>query len=509
MEEKKITSLKKQIEEYVDDLLSSHPEPKIYENGKLIRDAVGGCWYFNKEDVTLLDIPFVQRLRKIHQNALAYQTYPCARHTRFEHTLGVTIIAQKMAKELGSRLEYKDLTGAESTRRLRFAAILHDCGHGTFSHVSEEIYKLYPEIQNEYKKPKFSKSQDKPHEIISYFIVTSKKFQDLLNTIASEYKLPRMEQQKIAELIVGNPNEKLDQYLCDVINGTFDADKLDYMQRDAYFTGLQMGVDVERILYSMRIKPDSSGRRRLWIHLSGVQNVEQILFNKMLLTSSMYHHHKVRTLHCMLTAIFEIIKDDFRPYTSGSSLEIKGKNFKKVVDFLYVTDDDILTTIGKQGYLKKYVEWINNRDLFKKALIISKSTIKTTGEPYDDLIATAEYPDELRKLREKIAAKVGRPVYEVLIDFPKPPSFREASETPICLPGKQPPNEKQPPTLSKSFTTDAWLTTYAEIKWQGYVFSPSDICKDVGRISEKVFNEEFGVEFNDLAKDLCLKKYYV
>lgn len=511
---KRTIPLRQQIEKYVDDLLKSQPQPKIYEEGKLIRDAIGGCWYFDKEDVSLLDSTFIQRLRRVHQNGLAYQTYPCARHTRFEHTLGVTILVDKMAKELWSHLKDKDkhLVDTETTRKLKFAAILHDCGHGSFSHVSEEIYNSYPEVQDEYKNPKFSKSQNKPHEIISYYIVTNKKFQDFLDMIADKNRFSRIDQDRIAELIIGNPDAKLDQYLCDMINGTFDADKLDYMQRDAYFTGLQMSVDVERILYGMRIESDESGRRVLAVHLSSIPNVEQILFNKMLLTSSMYHHHKVRALSCMLQAVFDIIKDDFRPNGGWSSLAVKGRNFKRVVDFLYITDDDILTTIDKEGYLKKYIEWINNRDLFKRALIISKRTVKglerpykkfVLGRSYKKLISTGEYPDKMRELRQKIANKVGCPVYEVLIDFPEPPSFREASQTLISLPG----SHKWPfQTLSKTFNTDTWLTAYAELKWQGYVFSPIEIRKKVANASEEVFKDYCGIEFNPLAKELCLKR---
>ncbi len=506
---KKTMSLKQQIDQYVNDVLKSHPQPKIYEDGKLIRDAVGGCWYFNKEEITLLDSVFVQRLRQIHQNALAYQTYPSARHTRFEHTLGVTILADKMMKELrGSRLEsdHKQLADEQSSRKLKFAAILHDCGHGPFSHVSEEVYSSYPypELQAEHEKSEFSQCQDKPHEIISYHLVTSERFKDFWDTIADKYKFPPLSQKSVAELIVGNPGAKLDQYLSDMINGTFDADKLDYLERDAYFTGLKMGVDVERILYSMRIKSDKLGRRVLAVHLSGVANVEQILFNKMLLTSSMYHHHKVRSIACMLKAVFEIIRDDFRPNDGRSRLAIKDRNFKKVVDFLYITDNDVLTTVDKRGYLKKYVERINNRDLFKRALVISKKTVKVLGRPYRKLIGITEYPSKVRELRKQIADKVGRPIYEVLIDFPKPPSFREASETLISVPGS--PKDSLE-TLSKTFNTDIWLTAYAELKQKGHVFSPVEIREKVAKASEEVFKDYCEIEFNPLAKRLCFKKH--
>ena len=102
----------------------------------------------------------------------------------------------------------------------------------------------------------------------------------------------------------------MEGYLSDLVNGPFDADKLDYMPRDAYFAGLKMDVDLDRIAYTCLVDERAGGHpRRLCSDISGAHNLEQILFNKILLYSSMYHHHKVRTAVCMLKSMFEIIKD--------------------------------------------------------------------------------------------------------------------------------------------------------------------------------------------------------
>jgi len=94
-----IKDFKKHIEDYLEELLGEYKPSNVRAN-KIIRDAILGHNVFYQHEINLLDSPLMQRLRRIHQTALAYLTYPAATHTRFEHSLGCVVFAQKMVDAL-------------------------------------------------------------------------------------------------------------------------------------------------------------------------------------------------------------------------------------------------------------------------------------------------------------------------------------------------------------------------------------------------------------------------
>ena len=466
---------------------------------KVIRDAVLDLNLFTEYEINVLDLPIIQRLRRIGQTACAYLLYPSATHNRFEHTLGVSIIAKKFIRALEIK-EPGMMTGQHSSE-IRLAAILHDVGHGPFSHVSESIYANFPEMKEQYNNPKFSKCKPKPHEILSYLIVNSKSFKQFFeeNMQKKNYRII-VDFQRMANMIVGDMDNPFQAFLSDIINGAFDSDKLDYIPRDCHFTGIKMGVDIDRIMYTISVDTQKTrGRQGLLIDLSGCPFVEQILFNKMLLYSSIYHHHKVRAAECMLKSIFEAAHD--------FKLKINGLRFNKVTDFLSVTDSDILSVQGKPSELVPMVKNILNRSILKRALVISKSTIKipttvSKGKKdveakvkYKKLLELAKDPVQMRNIRELIVNEVGGEitVYDVWVDLPEPPSFREAKQALIKT------GRDKPERLDRIFPISKWLETYAENKWKGHVFCPplSKIRKKVDDASRKVMKDVLGIEFNE------------
>jgi len=269
-----MAALRDEIEAYVSHALAGWVPP-AYRVGKLIRDPLHGCVFFEPAHVSVLDCPLVQRLRKIHQTSLAVFTYPSAAHSRFDHTLGVAHNAAQLIAAI--QRKHPELIDGERPLEIIIAGILHDCGHGPFSHSSEELIKEYPEIRDSLRlDERFSNCQDKPHEALSYLIATSASFRPVLDRLADEYGLnrERISAHVIGNMIVGKmdvPDQE--GYLSDIINGTFDADKLDYMSRDSYFTGLRMVVDIDRILYTMGVRTGTNRPRRLCTDLSGVPNL--------------------------------------------------------------------------------------------------------------------------------------------------------------------------------------------------------------------------------------------
>jgi HD superfamily phosphohydrolase len=124
-------------------------EPHIPRAPKVIHDAIWGTQRLYQNEVALLDTPLLQRLRQLHQTGFTYLTYPSVTHTRFDHTLGVVYQADRLGRALLEKYQEIDptLVDRQSIRRLRVAALLHDCSHGPFSHTSEEYYRTFPEIQ--------------------------------------------------------------------------------------------------------------------------------------------------------------------------------------------------------------------------------------------------------------------------------------------------------------------------------------------------------------------------
>ncbi len=490
--------LSKQINAWVEQFLTNSHFEKI-RAGKVIEDAVIGSSSFDKWEINLIDTPLIQRLRRISQTGFANLLFPCANHTRFEHTLGVATMAGRFYQAIKN--QEPNMVNEHNYRELRMAALLHDVGHGPFSHISEYAFQALPEFQEYLKDPKFGNCTPKPHEILSYLIVTSNAFKDYFNSNMQQmdYRI-RVDFNRIGSMIIGNMEDPWDAYLADIINGAFDSDKFDYILRDCYFTGIRMTVDINRILHTVSIDTTKSfNRQGLIVDLSGSIFVEQIMFNKLLLYSSLYHHHKERAAECMLKSIIEIIRDE--------KLKINNLSLDKVTDFLSLTDFDLLNPVGKTGNLELMTKNLYNRSLLKRALVISWYTIKPDNcatdkvasqkAAYRRLLSAGKDSKIVREIREKIAEKIGWKcsVYDLWLDLPQHPSFREAKQVLVKI------TDTQRDILDEILKVSHWLETYAENKGKGHVFCPpnTELRKEVNIAAKAVLKDYFNIEFNDFA----------
>lgn len=482
--------LKNEIEAWVSENI--HIDYIKQTKPKVIRDPVHGLHKFNGWEVNFLDLPITQRLRNIKQNAFAYHIYPGAVQTRFDHTLGVAILTEKYIHALGN-LGIKVLNEERRTN-LRLAALFHDLGHGPFSHISEEIYSTMDPINKILKEPKYSAAYQniKAHELISYFIIKSDAFKILFEQTDKFYKNDyngHIDVDLISEAVIGNVSNKKYKYCQDIINGSFDADKLDYIQRDCYFTGIKMGLDVERIFQTIILKSNSK-INELALDISGSHNLEQLLFNKLLMYPSLYHHHKVRACSCMFKSIFEIMWDN--------DIEIDGKKFDNPIDFLRSTDSLFYTFKNKDDRIKPIIKNIINRVILKRALVVAKDYLESDPEEidlgYEKLLKWANDPSKMRGLRKVIADEIeGISYYDIWIDFPTQPSLREASQCSIKI------RDDVYKTLDHLFPSDGWLNTYLEHKMKGYIFCPpkTEIREKVHEVSRRILLDEFGIRLTE------------
>jgi len=280
-------------------------EPRVPRAPKVIHDAIWGTQRLYENEVAILDTPLLQRLRQIHQTGFTYLTYPSVTHTRFDHTLGVLYQTDRLARALLDKYQELDsqstLITREKIRHLRVAALLHDCSHGPFSHTSEEFYSTLPEIQEYIGANKGEFEGSSASEVLAHLIITSEAFKEFLKKLEEHTPL-QLDAGWLSKLITGQlkRSEPLSGHYAQILNGPFDSDKLDYIFRDGHYSGLPLGVDLDRLWLKTEIHTITptdilpkkaptfmEPMRRLVMARPGINSLEQIVAARMNLTASL------------------------------------------------------------------------------------------------------------------------------------------------------------------------------------------------------------------------------
>jgi len=471
-------------------MLGDYKPQKVRDN-KVIRDSAFGFNLFYRYEINLLDCPIVQRLRFIHQTAFAFFTYPSATHTRFEHSIGCAALAERILRSLidkKTQYEINETMQAE----VRIAALLHDVGHGPFSHASELIYKKFDEIKNLKNENKEKFNDADPHEIVGYFIITSGRFKTFFNVVRDLYGdtykfLKDVNLDNVASMIIGQHPLKEMSFLAEIINGPFDVDKLDYIIRDGYFTGLRTTIDIDRLFYGLGIELDKKTEiPHICVDLEAVTPLEQLLFNKMLLFSSVYHHPKIRAALRNFINIFNLIRENDIPC-------LEGITFSKVVDFLKLDDYDFFNGLCKNSNIIQLVSNLKNRILFKRALVLCQDSLSTiTSQGYLSLIG--EKDDEQKKICGLISDEVHEDVHNIAIDFPDEPRFYK---TAIGSRVKITPEKIIP--LSNIYPTGGWVRGFSEYRYRVFIFCMPGKEKSVGKAAFEILEDNYKIKANDMA----------
>jgi len=487
---------KKHIEGYLEELLGEYKPTKIRAD-KIIRDAVLGHNIFYQHEINLIDSPLLQRLRRVHQTALAYLTYPAATHTRFEHSLGCVVFSQKMIDAL-NRSSQKVLVNDEQTVELRLAALLHDVGHGLFSHASEIVYDRWDpagEIRALRRANPELSGEPEGHEILSYYIVKSDRFKKLWKEIITQYdraegkfirKLRKINFVRVANMIIGvKASEDYPTWLSKIINGPFDVDKLDYMGRDGYFSGLVTPIDTDRLFVSLSVFEPHTDEPYMCVDIGGATVLEQILFNKMLLFSSVYDHHKVRGSFRMIASLLEDIR--------SQQWTVNGVHLKRAVDFLRLDEYGLLNSKHSSKELTARVKKFRDRILPRRALVITPQALKG-GISEEGFFELGLQRRKINGWEKELAQKAGCDA--VFIDFPPRPRVEKVGEQSMVRFSK----ERAEP-LSKLYPTSGWIKGYSEVRRRAYVFASPDYEL---KVAELAF-ERFAKEGIKLDRKLCLE----
>jgi HD superfamily phosphohydrolase len=311
-----------------------------------LRDPIYGLIEYDKKEEKLINTPLFQRLRGVKQLALENLVYPGAHHTRFEHCIGTMHLAGRIAKAKKLKLD------EEKINILRLAGLLHDIGHGPFSHVSEQIMenRTDKEILDKYEA-------QNAHELMSILLIQKNK--EIAEILSQE------EIEEIVLLLQKRRNiEK------DIVSGPLDADKLDYLLRDSYFAGVQYGVfDLDKIIESLTPIKIGIKETQLGISEEGIHAAEQMLLAKYHMNTQVYRHRIRRITDAMLIRGVEFAIEEIE--------EIKNLyTCQDTDDFLeeYVKYDDkslvdkILANCN--GTSLEYFERLKKRNLLKEVFSV-------------------------------------------------------------------------------------------------------------------------------------------
>ncbi len=273
------------------------------EEVKVMRDPIHGYIHVHYKVIwDCINAREFQRLRRIHQLGGDFQVYHTAEHTRFSHSLGVYEIVRRMVEEIEELS--RSLSEYEKCAAM-LAGLLHDLGHGPFSHAFEAV----SDCHHEQFTQRILLEDSEIHRILS----------------AADVRLP----QDVADIIgYRYKNDLLNQ----LVSGQLDADRMDYLLRDAYFTGTSYGTfDMERILRTIRIQD-----AHLAVKESGIHSVEDYIMARYHMYWQVYLHPVARSYEIMIALLFERMKtlwkqkpsffaglEMFTPFLSGERVAIE------------------------------------------------------------------------------------------------------------------------------------------------------------------------------------------
>jgi hypothetical protein len=384
-------------------------------------------------------------------------------------------------------------------RDARFAALVHDLGHGPYSHTSEQYFSVDPGFEEIRSSGKFTTSRG--GEMLSCLIAESPHFRNFLLEVNRTFQTD-IQPEALTGYIAGQMSGP-QRFKSELVHGPFDADKLDYMYRDGHFTGLQIPIDLDRLFYSIAIHTDGAGDLcRLCGSTTATSPLMQIAFNKMLLFAGVYHHHKVRAVDCMIWSIFRLAQ--------STRCMVGGIQLVGAADYLRITDDQLLIPeLCDEGPVRRLVSEVRERHLWKRALVISRSTVpKGHWDPKDgdgtfhDLVSLSEASkltiERRVEISEAIARAAGVDEHQVWLDVPEPPSAGEAQNMWIKVPGSD-----TPMTLSQVMPIKQWVEIYANTRYAAHVFCPAEARQAVNTAAIDVLRSELGLTFMQQATDFA------
>lgn len=338
-----------------------------------VKDPIHGYVRVNETERAIIDTYPVQRLRRLRQLAGSEFVYPAANHTRFEHVLGAMHLAGALGDALPVNLD------PQTKQQLRLAALIHDIGHGPFSHVFEPLMIRY---------------LAKTHEDLVPWLVSKTEISDKLEKAGFNPKT-------LGLLAVGRLHDRKRPYLDQVISSSVDVDKMDFLVRDSFHTGAGYGfVDVHRLLYRLDVINGN-----LSVDGTAVATLESFLLARLESFRTIYFHRASRAVQIMIVNALEAAKD-----------ELGLLDFDEPEEYLSMDDYKVWTQLRECKKSKEIMQDLEARRLLK-------SCYEKTVFSREELVSNVITKDSVRlDIQQEIARKARVPVQDVIIDVPTLPS---------------------------------------------------------------------------------------
>ena len=492
-----------------------------------MHDSVWGTLSLDPWESTLLELSVFQRLRGLRQTGFAYLTYPTAEHSRFQHTLGVMEAASRIFDSLQRRINDGGLSEKGLSERadnrvfkrrahnvarwrmlLRLAALVHDIGHSVFSHSSERVYALikpFPELMAGFQGG--NAKRPGAAEVMVYLLVTSPEWRKLVdnlwNKATQSPKPPTADEwERIGRWVLGQETARDLKFLADIISGPFDADKLDYVFRDGYVSGIPVGYDLMRLIATICVDPqeDKEAKKDLWrltLSMRGINALEQLVMGRLVLNSYLYHHHKCRAAECAFERTLA------REYLAKKT--VLGR--KRVWDLFGLQDADTYEFSKGHSRNAKEIRNLYNRRLRVRVVEfrgedVVQPTSQRASFGFTKLtefasIASWDRYEALLAIEDRIARKAGLAIGTVIVDVPKSPDYADLEN--VLLPGRRGQAGELPANV---LTYRGWISAYASHRSYVRVFAPRGQSTEnkVWNAAKEVFFKDFGLTLPEMAR---------
>jgi len=391
----------------------------MVKSWSFIKDPIHGYIRISETERTIVDTRPVQRLRRLRQLAGSEFVYPAANHSRFEHVLGAMHLAGSLSDVLPTHLDQHDRD------QLRLAALLHDIGHGPFSHVFE---------------PLMMRHLNKTHEDFVPWLVNETEVADKLSKTGFNPK-------KVGLLAVGRLRDSKRPFLDQIISSSVDIDKMDFLVRDSFHTGAGYGsIDVHRFLYTMDVINGN-----LSVDGRAVATLESFLLARLESFRTIYFHRASRAVQIMLVQALEAAKD-----------ELNLLSFDEPDDYLRLDDYKVWTELKECKSSKRIMQDLEARKLLKCAY---EKTVFAPEELVSNIITKQSVRQDIQR---EIAKKARINMDDVSIDVPTLPSvpYHNAVEIqPLDIPvfTRGPTGKKQIVQLSEISRVIGVLRTFMNL----------------------------------------------
>lgn len=511
---------------------------------KVINDPIWSTVRVEAWELVVLDSPVLQRLREIHQLGLAGMVYPAAGYSRFEHTIGTLYQTQRIIESVNRNARLYSAQTHKSFEQpisrsdevmLRLAALLHDVGHCFLSHVSERALdrlEVRPDVSMKtacQQAKAFFRSIKIPAvgEVLSALVILLPEFIDILKSAQIPYWEGNEDQlaKSLAQLVLrGRFSDR--PFLNEIISGSLDADKLDYMSRDCYMAGLAMPIDTERLLEklcvvnvpaphledymeSMGISENQSVQV-LAVQQGGAKVFEDFVLSRVLLYDKLYNHHKVRALEGAVVNALEILRKIDLPFSSLSAYVCLSDAQFMAGEWAAGTTSspemkqalDIIRRVKTRNFVRAFafgptlIHGISDADELRQAEIrqswgrLARVSSRNVG------VESVAFRTRLEDRAREYLVELGQPGLaeelhggSIVVDLPDVQGI--ASRTKFFI-GDESTGVKN---FNELFRVEKWAEAYENQKITGYVFCPAEFSYAVHLAARDIIREEFELSF--------------